>query len=107
MSEQENVVFNLEVNTLRASGDVKKLETIVHRTLGLYNRVCRILGIPDDSPLNKAVTKVQHLVMIIRQLTTAVTLLQVASGPIGWASAGLAVAGVAVTSVEFMQSAGE
>lgn len=105
--QQEQVVFNLELNTVGASSSVSKLQTALYRALGLYNRICRLLGVPDDSPLNKLITRVQGLVMITRQLTTTVTLLQAASGPVGWAMASIGVAGVVVSSVEFMQSTGE
>ena len=106
-SSEENVVFNLDIDTSRSHSSVRKLETILYRTLSLYSRISRLLGIPEDSPINQAVAKTQQLVMVVRQLHTAVLLLQAASGPIGWAMAGIGVAGVAVSSVEFIQSAGE
>ncbi len=105
--QQEQVIFNLELNTSGATTSINKLQLVLYRALGLYNRICRLLGVPDDSPLNKMISRVQQLVMITRQLTTTVTLLQAASGPIGWALGGLGIAGVVVSSVEFMQSTGE
>jgi hypothetical protein len=106
MSE-ETVTFNLEVNVEKAFSNVRRIELIVFRVLGLWLRICRLLNLPEDSPINRVIEKVQHLTMVIRTLHTAAILLQTASGPIGWAMAGIGLASAAVTSVEFMTSLGE
>lgn len=107
---QEDVVFNLELNVEGATTNVRKIETIIYRVLGLYNRICRLLGVPEDSPMVQVVQKAQKLTMIAREMTTAYNLMAIAqagAGPVGWAMAGLGVAGVIVTSAEFMTSIGE
>jgi hypothetical protein len=45
--------------------------------------------------------------MVIRQLTASAYMLQMASGPIGWATAAVSVVGTALTITEFMQATGE
>lgn len=107
MSSNETITFDLEVNTTGATRGIRRLQTLFIHTLSLYNRICRLLGVPEDSPINKAIARVQQFTLVIRQFTAASVLLQTASGPIGWATAGLSVAGAVVSSVEFMQSAGE
>lgn len=109
MSREEDVSFNLELNTSRSETNVRKLELVVFRALGVYNRFCRLMGVPEDSPVNQIVAKAQHLTMIIRQLHTASLLLNAAAmtTPVGFAMAGLSVAGVAISGIEFMQEMGE
>ena len=106
MSE-ETVTFNLELNVERAFSNARKLELIAFRALGLLNRILRMLGLPEDSPFAKALRQVQLLTMVIRSLHTSAVLLEAASGPIGWALAGLSVGSTFMATADALTSLGE
>jgi hypothetical protein len=99
MSE-ETVTFNLELNVEKAFSASRRIELIIFRALGLWNRLCRMLGLPDDSPIMAITQKVQQIVMVIRQLHTSLILIESASGPLGWAMAALSVAGGTLSAYE-------
>ena len=102
MSE-ETVTFNLELNVENAIEHSRRLETVLYRGLGLWQRIMRLLGLPADSPINQAVERIQKLVMMIRLLHSSAIALQAASGPIGWAMAGIGVGTFIVSGVEMAQ----
>ena len=104
---EETVTFNLELNVEKAFDSSRRIELVLFRALGLWNRICRMMGVPDDSPAVKVVQKVQEVVMVVRQLHTAAILLETASGPIGWAMAGIGVVGAAITTGDFIMNIGE
>ncbi len=110
MSE-ETVSFNLELNVEQAVDNSRKLELILFRGLGLWNRMCRLLGVPDDSPIMVITERAQRLVMIIRSLHTAVVMLQAArmaaGDPIAWAMAGLSIGSATMAVADTMTSIGE
>ena len=101
MSE-ETVTFNLELNVERAFESSRRIELLLFRVLGLWGRICRMLGLPEDSPAVTIVQRVQQVVMVIRQLHTASILIQAASGPIGVAFAALGLAGMALTTGDLL-----
>jgi hypothetical protein len=103
VSEQELVIFNLELNVEKAFSNVRKIEMLAYRALGLLGRINKLLGLPEDSPFNQMVIRVQRLTMIIRTLHTSAVMLQAASGPIGIAMAGV---GIATSAVVMAESAG-
>lgn len=104
---QETVTFNLELNVESAFSNARRVELIIFRVLGLWLRFCRLLGVPDDSPAVVVIQKIQQITMLVRTMHTAVVLMNAASGPIGWAMAGIGVASAAVSVPEFMTSIGE
>jgi hypothetical protein len=101
------VIFNLELNVEKVADNSRRIEFILFRALGLWTRICRLLGVPDDSPIITIVQKVQSLTMLIRTLHTSAILLQAASGPIGWAMAGLSVGATVMAMADTMTSLGE
>lgn len=95
MSE-ETIIFNLELNVENAFSSVRKIELILFRALGLWQRFCKLLGLPPDSPINVIAQKAQQIVMIARTIHTAAVLIESASGPLGWIMAALSVGSAAV-----------
>lgn len=91
MSE-ESVTFNLELNVEQAYANVRRLETLIYRSLALAGR----LGLPEN--IDAAIAKVQRMAMMIRLLHTSIIALEAASGPIGWALAGVGLAGFAIST---------
>ena len=93
----ETVSFSLEVNIEEALTSLRKLQTILYRTLAIIRR----LGLPED--VNDAVMKIQMLIAIANQLRLAFIALSVASGPLGWALAGVGVAASFVAAGSFFE----
>ncbi len=93
MSE-ETVTWNLDINVTQAQSELRKVEFLLFRTLGILNR----LGLPED--IQKGIAELQRLIMIVRLTHTALIALQTASGPIGWAMAGLSVATLTISAAE-------
>lgn len=106
MSE-ETVTFNLDLLVEQAADKSRKIELIIFRGLGLWNRMCRMLGLPADSPIVKVTAQIQRVVMTIRTLHTAVILLNAASGPIGWAMAGIGVGSAVMAMADTVTMIGE
>ena len=75
----------------RAVYSSRRIELILFRVLGLWGRICRMLGVPEDSPAVLIVQRVQQIVMVIRLLHTSAIALEAATGPVGWALAGVGV----------------
>jgi len=96
MSEQHNVSFNLEIDVSRTYDDLRKLETLLYRCTSLSRR----LGLPED--INAAILRIQHMIMVIRLLHTAMVALEAASGPLGWGLAIVGGASAVVSMSDFM-----
>ena len=94
MSSEETVTFNLEVNTEYSLDSIRRLETVLYRSLALTRR----MGLPDD--INEQIYQIQRLVMVIRLLHTSMIALQAASGPIGWILGGIGVASAALSGYD-------
>jgi len=90
------VSFSLEVNVEQALTDVRKLQTVLYRTLSLLQKFA------GEGNVGDAIRKFQRLIMITNQLRLALIALNAASGPVGWALALVGVASFAVTTSEFM-----
>ena len=109
MSE-ETVTFNLELNVEQANNSTRQVELIVYRVFGLWNRLCRIFGVPDDSPILIITQRIQQLTMLIRQMHTAAILAEAAlvpgAGVVKIAMAGIGIAGAALSATDFMMSTG-
>lgn len=94
MSE-EDVTFNLELNVERCMSSLRQVEGLAFRTLGYMQR----LGLPEN--VNQAIRVIQQITMAVRLLHSAIIAMELATGPIGYWRAGLALVGTgfAVASV--------
>ena len=106
MSE-DTVTFNLELNVEQAVSSVRKIEFLLFRAFRLWGRICRALGVPEDSPIMVVTERIQKLIMLVRVLHTSFILLNAASGPIGWAMAGIGVGTAVMTMADTMTALGE
>ncbi len=88
MSYDETVSFSLEVNVEQAYTQVRKLEMLFSRTLGMVQRLT------GDENLNRSIGLMRRAIAVANQLRLAMAALQVArmaaGDPIAWATAGLA-----------------
>ena len=89
---EETITFNLELNVEQTIHEIRRLETLLFRTISLLRR----LGLPEN--VSETAAKIQRLIMTIRMLHTALVALETATGPIGWA---LAVVGIGTAVVSF------
>jgi len=96
--EDHTVSFSLEVNVEPAFTDVRKLQTVLYRTLGLVERAA------GNKNLTELVRQMQKAIMIANQLRLALLAVQAArmaaGDPLAWAMAGISVAETAFTFVD-------
>jgi len=92
MSE-ETVTFNLELDVSQSYDSVRKLETVVYRSIGLIRKVLKQFGLDEETAtIDQVIYKGQKVIMTIRLMHTAMIALMGASGPLGWAMAGIGLA---------------
>lgn len=92
---EETVTFNLELNVEQCLSNIRRMETLLFRTLGLLRRLS------GNESIDAAISKIQRLVMIIRLTHSAILLLEKASGPIGWAFAIVGISTAVVSMSDF------
>lgn len=94
MSEDTIVSFSLEVNVEKAYEEVRRLQTVLSRTLGL---AARLTG---DENLERGIRTMQRAIAIANQLRLALAALQAArmaaGDPLAWAMFGVSVGTVFV-----------
>lgn len=87
--EDHTVSFSLEVNVEKAAVDVRRLQTVLYRTLGL---AIRLTG---NDNLEEGMRTMQRAIAIANQLRLAYASLQAvrmaAGDPLAWAMAGITV----------------
>lgn len=97
----EVVSFSLEINVDKAEARVRKLSTLLFRTMGI---VAKLSGSED---LDTLMATMQRAIAIANQMRLALLALQAArmaaGDPLAWALAGVAVAEVGVSLVGDMQ----
>jgi len=90
MSNDETVSFSLEVNVQEGLVELRKLETVLYRSLALADR----LGLANTAAIRERLAQLNQ----IRLAYLAVQAARMGAGdPIAWAMAGLSVAEVAVS----------
>lgn len=92
MSEQETITFNLELDVSQSYDSLRKIETVLYRTISLTRRILKQFGLEESATIDQVIYKGQKVVMTIRLMHTAMTALMAASGPLGWALAGIGIA---------------
>ncbi len=88
-NEEKNITFGLEIETSKTYSEIRKLELLLYRTLGLVRR----LGLPED--IEQGIVRIQRLITTVRVAHAAFIALHTAAGPIGWALAGVGVVSAA------------
>jgi len=93
----EAVSFTLQLTVDQAVTELRRVQTFAYQTLSLMRK----LGLPED--MEEAAVRVQRLIFVMNQARLAAIALHAASGPIGWALAGIGIAATAVTTIEMME----
>ncbi len=81
----------VETRTKNMTLTMQKASAVAYGVLGIM----KALGLPP--PLDEAAVKVQRFIMLLNQLRIQIMLFEAASGPLGWALAGIGAIGFAVT----------
>ena len=96
--EHRGITFDLAVNVERAIDNCKRVESLVFRTISLMRRI----GLPEN--IDEAIAKVVHLAAVLNSLAAAMTAVQAASGPYGWAFAAVGLAATGISMWSFIDS---
>lgn len=97
MSMDETVSFSLEVNVEPANVELRRLQTLLFRTLNLMRRA----NLPED--LDRAIAMMERTIATLNQLRLTIAAFYAASGPIGWGLALVALIGTASSAAPVMQ----
>jgi len=90
MSRDETVSFSLEVNVGAANAELRKMQTILYRSLSLADR----LGLANTADIRQRIALLNQLRLAYKAVQAA----RMAAGdPLAWALALLSVAEVAVS----------
>ena len=99
MSERiDDVSFSLEINIEKAYVEIRRVQTLLFRTLNLVQRLS------GDEKLDAFVSKLQRLISILNTTRLTIMAFQIAAGPIGWGLAIVGLAGTALTIAEEMDA---
>lgn len=104
--EDHTVSFSLELNVAEAERNLRRLQTVLFRSLSLASRLT------GDENLRRGIQTVQEMIVMANRLRLALLALQAArmaaGDPLAWAMAGLAVAefGVAVGGASLYEVGG-
>jgi len=94
--QDHEVSFSLEVNVETTEKDIRRVQTLLYRTLGLMRR----FGLPEE--VDFAIRKIQGLIAMLNTLRLTLLLLQAQAGPVGWALAIVGFAGGAMAAGDMM-----
>jgi hypothetical protein len=103
LSEQETVIFNLEVQVSELTkSNLRELEMVAYRAIGLFRR----MGIPEN--IDQGIAKLQHFIMIIRLAHTAIVAMNAATAmnPLSVFAAALSFGTLAFATTDFMMNTG-
>lgn len=99
MSEVTRKTFEFEATgveqTKRQLEDLNKYITLATSAAYGILGILRKMGLGED--VTKAITIVQRMISTLNMLRTTMIALQLASGPWGWAMAGIGLAGTLIT----------
>jgi len=89
MSEEQNIIFNIDVNVDDAKANIQELNKLFTTYLSLARRA----GLPEN--LIAAMSRLQQARVAVQALIRSIYILYAASGPVGWiiGLGGLAVSG--------------
>jgi len=79
----EDISFSLQLTVEDAVSNIRQLQTVAYQTLTLLKR----MGLSED--INDAITKIQRIISVLNSARLAMIALQAATGPMGWALAGV------------------
>ena len=93
----EEVSFTFQLTVDEAVTELRRIQTVAYQYLALARR----LGLPDE--IDAQVVKVQRLIMLLNSARLAAIALHAASGPVGWALAGVGLVATGLTAYEMAE----
>lgn len=93
--EGGEIDYKLTVNTANVLREIQILTGFFNS----YARLLRKLGLPEEHA--KLLREIQKTIMLLQKLRLTMIAVQAASGPIGWALAGIGAASFLIDTVEF------
>ena len=95
-----DIDFNLKVDTTKTEVDILKLQMLINRTMSTTSRLLERLNAPEN--IRSAIMNVQRLITLLNTLRLTILAVEAASGPIGWALAGVGIVATALTAEDFI-----
>lgn len=97
MSEKTEIEYSLLINAENAYGEIRKMEIICFRLLGMVQRFSG-----GDPNLQNMIAIIQKTIMWVRHLQMTIHAFEVASGPLGWVYAAVMAGSFAMTTGDMM-----
>lgn len=97
--EDHTVSFSLEVNVEKAYTEIRRVQALLYRTLGLLQRMGG-----GDEDIMRVIAKLQRLIAIMNMVRLTAIAMHTAMGPVGWGLAAVGLAGTVMTSMDFADS---
>lgn len=98
--QQVEIEYLITANIEPGYSELRKLEMSMIRILSYIKRFC------GNEQIDKAITKIEALIMAIRAAQIAIRALEVAEGPIGWIYAATTTVGAIISGVTAVQELG-
>ena len=83
--EEEKVSFSLEVNVEEALTKFRQLQTVLYRTIGIFER----MGLSPEA--RALANNIQRMITLFNMLRLAAIAAHTAMGPLGWTLAAIAI----------------
>lgn len=102
MPESEELVFDIKADITQATREFKDFNNVLSQSISaLYGTMAlmRRMGLPESQ--QEALRDLMRIISLLNMARTSILALQAASGPIGWAMAGIGLLGTALTASEF------
>jgi hypothetical protein len=100
MSEYHEIQYSLMLNAEMTYGELRKVEITMIRILSYIKRFC------GDENIDKAIKKIEAVIMACRAAQIAIRALEAAEGPIGWAYAATTTVGAVIMGVTAVETLG-
>jgi len=94
------VKVEIQIETTKMITQLEKVQVLLYGTLGILRR----LGLPEE--VDSAILKIQRIIAALNMLRLALYAVEMASGPVGWAMAGVGIAGTVLSTGDLMYDLG-
>lgn len=89
-----SITYNFDVDVEGMEIGLLRISAALYGIIGILRR----MGLPED--VDAVVTRLQRVISMLIMLRTSYMLAMAATGPVGWAMAGVGIVGTALTIAE-------